>query len=94
MVLGPDLLGWKLTEARVWAMLRDEEALQARRCVDFCCLVLCGGVSVVVGCGIGVGGAVVVVSVLLSLYTCLDASIEQSVSGLVHVKPVRPRVRN
>ena len=31
MVLGPDLVGWKLTEARVWAMLRDEEALQARR---------------------------------------------------------------
>lgn len=30
MVLGPDLLGWRLTEARVWAMLRDEEALQAR----------------------------------------------------------------
>lgn len=28
MVLGPDLVGWKLTEARVWAMLRDEEALQ------------------------------------------------------------------
>lgn len=31
MVLGPDLVGWKLTEARVWAMLRDEEALQARK---------------------------------------------------------------
>lgn len=30
MVLGPDLVGWKLSEARVWAMLRDEEALQAR----------------------------------------------------------------
>lgn len=30
MVLGPDLVGWRLTEARVWAMLRDEEALQAR----------------------------------------------------------------
>lgn len=28
MILGPDLLGWKLTEARVWAMLRDEESLQ------------------------------------------------------------------
>lgn len=30
MVLGPDLAGWKLSEARVWAMLRDEDALQAR----------------------------------------------------------------
>ncbi|CAM9598948.1 unnamed protein product, partial [Ectocarpus sp. 13 AM-2016] len=30
MVLGPDLVGWKLSEARVWAMLRDEDALQAR----------------------------------------------------------------
>lgn len=30
MVLGPDLVGWKLTEARVWAMLRDEDSLQAR----------------------------------------------------------------
>ncbi|CAM9250646.1 unnamed protein product [Scytosiphon promiscuus] len=30
MVLGPDLMGWKLTEARVWAMLRDEDSLQAR----------------------------------------------------------------
>lgn len=29
MVLGPDLVGWKLTEARLWAMLREEEALQA-----------------------------------------------------------------
>lgn len=29
LVLGPDLVGWKLTEARLWAMLRAEEALQA-----------------------------------------------------------------
>lgn len=28
MVLGPDLVGWRMTEARLWAMLRDEEALQ------------------------------------------------------------------
>ncbi|CAM9133566.1 unnamed protein product, partial [Hapterophycus canaliculatus] len=31
MVLGPDLVGWKLTEARIWAMLRDEDSLQARQ---------------------------------------------------------------
>lgn len=30
MVIGPDLSGWKLTEARLWAMLRDEESIQAR----------------------------------------------------------------
>ena len=31
MVIGPDLTSWKLTEARLWAMLRDEESLQASR---------------------------------------------------------------
>lgn len=30
MILGPDLIGWRLTEARLWAMLRDEEALQVK----------------------------------------------------------------
>ncbi|CAM9290601.1 unnamed protein product, partial [Discosporangium mesarthrocarpum] len=28
MVLGADLRGWRMTEARLWAMLRDEAALQ------------------------------------------------------------------
>lgn len=41
MVLGPDLVSWKLTEARVWAMLRDEEALQASKCALFLAVGVC-----------------------------------------------------